>query len=213
MNKLLVLIILVFTSTKAFSQEQIRFDSKQVTLLNLAQDYLARVKTVKANFIQVNPESSIVSSGEIYISKPGKLRMSYSSPFGIDYYINDDKILQYDHDLDEVTRGEAPENPLKVLLYDNLTLANNDLMSVTNVVEDGQVFFVFMLNKVEEVREISGMILKFRKSPVELIGIQRVDYEGNKTETNLTSVTVNQPLDDSKFLFKKPRTAYPSSKD
>lgn len=210
MKKVFTLAALLLLSVPAMAVQQVSFNKKQVELLNLAQDYLARIKTVKANFIQVNPESTMVSSGEIYIAKPGRLRMTYNEPFKIDYYINDDNILQYDTDLDEVTRGEAPDNPLKVLLYDDITLTNNDIMDVSNVVEDGQVFYIFMLNRTDEVREISGLILKFKKSPTELMGIQRVDYEGNKTETSLTGVVTNINIDDSTFTFKKAKKAYPS---
>ena len=196
----------------ANAQERPVFSKQQAALLNVAQDYLARVKTVRANFVQINPGTSVVSSGEIFIAKPGKLKMAYASPFAIDYYVNGDNLMQYDHDLDEVTRAQAPENPLKILLYDDISLTRNDLMDVTNVVDDRDNFSVFLLNKTEDVREITGLILRFRKTPTELLGIERVDNEGNKTETSLTSIKVNGRIEDSVFAFKRPKAAFPNSR-
>ena len=214
MKKFLLLLALVIVSVASASSAQttIKLNKQQLDLLNTAQDYLAKVQTIKANFVQINPSSSVVSSGNIMISKPGKLKMSYSEPYRIDYYINNDSLVQYDHDLDEVTRADAPENPLKVLLYDGITLANNELMNVTNVTDEGKSFTVYLLNKAETVREISGLILKFKKMPVELFSIGRVDYEGNNTQTNFSAIETNKEISDSEFSFKKQRKAFPNSR-
>jgi outer membrane lipoprotein-sorting protein len=191
---------------------QVKFSSEQILLLNMAQDYLAKIKTLEANFVQINPDNSLVSSGKFLISKPGRLKMSYYSPFKIDYYVSGDNLLQYDHDLDEVTRGEAPENPLKILLYDKVTLANNSLMQVTNIVDEGQSFSVFLVSRTESLREITGLILKFRKTPIEVMSIQRVDNEGNRTSTDLTAVKLNPVIADEDINFIRPKSAFPKSK-
>jgi outer membrane lipoprotein-sorting protein len=185
---------------------------RQVEVLNIVQDYLSKVRSFRANFIQVNPESSLVSSGEIIFSKPGRLKMSYSEPFKIDYYINDNDVTQYDHDLDEVTRGDAPENPLKILLYDGVTLVKNDFLSLSNITEDANTINIFMINKTSDIKEISGLILKFNKLPLQLSGIERVDNEGQRTETNFTSVNINVDIEDSEFVFRKKRAQFPNSR-
>ncbi len=209
---LLVIATLAYTMPATAQQERRGFSIEQVELINLAQDYLAKVRTLKANFIQVNPRPSMISSGEILLSKPGKLKMSYSKPYKIDYYITGDRLLQYDHDLDEVARGSAPDNPLKILLYDKISLTNNELMNVTHVVDMGQTFNIFMVNRTDNIRDVTGLILKFRKKPLQLTGVERVDHESNKVETNFTAVTINENIDDSAFVFKRPRKAYPTTK-
>jgi outer membrane lipoprotein-sorting protein len=211
MKKLAINIILagLFLSYPALAETQVRLNAEQVALLTDAQDYLAKVKTLKASFVQINPSSNIVSSGKFALSKPGRLKMSYSEPYRIDYYVNDDDLIQYDHDLDEVTRGSAPENPLKLLLYSDVSLSRNDIMNVTNVTDDGLTFSVYMLNKADKIREISGFILKFNKTPIEMLSIGRIDYAGNNTSTNLSATSVNGDIDDDEFVFKKPKRAYP----
>ncbi len=204
--------LILFFAHLASAEQAISLNSHQHELLDQAQDYLAKVRTIKANFVQINPGSTMVSSGKIMISKPGQLKMSYAEPYRIDYYVNDDDLTQYDHDLDEVTRGEAPDNPLKVLLYNDLTLENNDIMTVTNVTDEGKSFTVYLLNRAEEVREISGLILKFKKMPLELFSVGRVDYEGNNTQTNFSSVTINEKIEPSELTFRKARKNFPNSR-
>jgi outer membrane lipoprotein-sorting protein len=199
-------------SQEAHKREGKKISQRQFEVINIVQDYLSKVRSFRANFIQVNPESSLISSGEIIFSKPGKLKMSYSEPFKIDYYINDNNVLQYDHDLDEVTRGEAPENPLKILLYDGVTLVKNDFLSLANVTEDANTINIFMVNKTSDLKEISGLILKFNKLPFQLSGIERVDNEGQRTETNFTAVQINTEIEDSEFVFRRPRQEFPNSR-
>jgi len=211
MNKLFLGFLVLFLSVPAMAQAG-KFTREQISLLNGAQDYLARIKTIRANFIQINPESTIVSSGELLIAKPGRLKMAYATPFKIDYYIINDDLLQYDHDLDEITRGAAPENPMKILLYNDVTLSQNPLMDITNITDDGKTFSIFMLNRTTELREVTGLILKFYKNPIEILAIERIDNEGNKTSTNLTSVKINQEISPEDIAFRKPKAAYPSQK-
>ena len=218
MRKTFIALVLVSSFAIIFGQKSAKaeipanFTKEQIFLLQTAEDYIASLRTFQANFLQVNPGSTAISSGEIIISKPGQLKMSYAAPFEIDYYINGDNVTQYDRDLDEVSRGIAPDNPLKVLLYDGVLLAKNDIMNVSNIVDYGDRFDVFMLNKTNSLREITGLILKFEKTPIGLIGIERVDLEGNKTETNFTSINVNKEIDDSELRFKREKPSYPSQR-
>jgi outer membrane lipoprotein-sorting protein len=212
MIRFFIAAIALFFSVSAAAEIQANLNSQQTALLNEAQDYLAKIKTFKANFVQINPGTSMVSSGKLLISKPGQLKMAYKEPYRIDYYINDDNLIQYDYDLVEVTRGEAPQNPLKVLLYNDITLSQNDVMNVTNVTDGGKVFDVFLLNKTDDLREISGLILKFRKFPIDLISIGRVDNEGNNTQTNFSAITINEDIEESEIEFRKQRKAFPNSR-
>jgi len=202
-----VILALLLTSAPSYAATKLTKDQQQ--LIDNAKDYLAKVKTISARFIQTNPGNAEISSGEIFISKPGHLKMSYTEPFQIDYYVNDSDLTQYDHELDEVSRGSAPNNPLKILLYDGVNITNNELMEVTNVTDDGNNFSIYLLTKNKDIREISGLVLKFRKLPIELAGIERVDSEGNKTETNFSSVEINKEINSSVFNFVKPKAAFP----
>ncbi|HCR85099.1 MAG TPA: hypothetical protein DIV86_00315 [Alphaproteobacteria bacterium] len=209
---LLVFIAILFSANIAEARKLEKMSSEEIKLLNLAQDYLDKIKTIEASFIQFNPGSDI-ANGVFLLSKPGKLKMSYSTPFRIDYYINDNNLIQYDWDLDEVSRGSAPENPLKILLYQGLRLANNDLLEVADIIDESSNFNIYLVTRSEEITEISGMILKFNKMPLELSGVQRVSNDGKKTDITFSSVKINQPVDNSLLIFNRPKAKYPNSKN
>lgn len=203
----LILSLLVLPP-QANSKTILQLNNNELNLLNLAQDYLDKIKTFKANFIQFNPRADI-ANGTFYLSRPGQLKMSYSSPFRMDYYISNDDLIQYDWDLDQVSRGSAPENPLKVLLYQGVSLKNNDLMEVTQVLDTGKTFNIYLATKSDEITEITGMILKFQKLPVELVGIQRLNNEGEKTDVTFSTIEMNKKIDEEVFEFSRPKAKYP----
>lgn len=212
--KIIFILSLMFSFTGvSLARELQKMTANDIKLLNLAQDYLDKIKTIEASFIQFNPGSEgEIANGQFYLSKPGHLKMSYSTPYRIDYYINDSDLIQYDWDLDEVSRGSAPENPLKVLLYQGLRLADNNLLQIADIVDSGNSFDLYMVTKSEEVTDITGMILKFNKLPLELTGIQRVNNDGKKTDINFSSLKINELIDESVFAFKRPKAKYPNSK-
>jgi hypothetical protein len=84
-------------------------------------------------------------------------------------------------------------------------------MKITNVTDNGATFTIYLSNSAPIIREVSGLILKFKKNPVALLSIGRVDYEGNNTQTDLSAVDINDKIDSSVFIFKKPKKAFPNS--
>jgi len=220
MNKLLVLIflnlaIIVSFSIKAEAKDNnsgLFLSKEKTSLLYKAQEYLSSIKTAKGKFLQTNPDELPISDGEIYISKPGKMVLKYTRPYQIYYYIIDDNFLQYDADLDQVTRASAPENPLRVLLYNDIKFYDNNIMDVGGVTETSEDFSVFLATKDKDYTEISGLILTFTKSPISLVEIKRVDAEGNITNLKIAGLRINEPLDKSVFEFSQPKTKYPGSR-
>lgn len=212
MKKLLTILSIVFISTLTLADDKIYLTKENSQLLYAAQEYLSNIKTAKSRFVQINPDNLPISEGQLYISKPGKLMIKYTDPFNLFYYIVDENFTQYDLDLDQVTRASAPDNPLRVLLYSDIKFYDNKIMDVGGVQNHGDSFSVILASKVEDYTAISGLILKFSKNPIKLVGIKRVDEQGNYTSMNLTNFKTNIELDDKVFTFVRPREKYPSSR-
>jgi outer membrane lipoprotein-sorting protein len=175
------------------------------------QSYLAEIKTLQANFVQVNPNGGPIVNGELFIKKPGKMLIKYKKPFEIDYYIIGDSIIQYDKDIDQVGRAHAEGNPLKILLYDDVMFLNNNLLNVTHVEDVGGKLSIFMATDNEEIEEqISGLVLQFQRNPLSLIAIQRYDQQGNKIDMSFPSLDINTELNDEMFNFVRPKPKYPT---
>ncbi len=213
MKKVLIFVITLFFSVNSFAQESPKFSARQVDYILQAQSYMNKLEGLKANFIQFNPQDSSIANGELFLKRPGKFLLKYSKPFNIDYYILDGKFIQYDYDLDQVTRADASDSPLNILLYRGIDLRNNPLLLLTNVVEEDKFFTLYFVNKTENLSdEITGLTLKFSKLPIELTGIQRVDAQGNATELTFSSINSREKISDKIFKFKRPTMKYPGVK-
>ena len=129
-STLFTILLLTVASNSNAQEDGLVLSKEKTKLLMDAQAYLSSIKTLKANFIQTNPDGLPISEGQFFIDKPGKLVLKYTRPFNIYYYIIDDSFIQYDADLDQVTRASAPDNPLRVLLYDDITFYDNNIMDI-----------------------------------------------------------------------------------
>lgn len=210
MKKFLILAaVLMFTSIN--TSAEVYLNERASKMVYNAQQYLSEIKTAKTKFVQLNPENLPISEGELYISKPGRLMIKYTDPFNIFYYIVDDSFIQYDLDLDQVTRASAPENPLRVLLYNNIKFYDNEIMDIGGVKDnENNSFSVYLASKEEDYTQITGLILEFSKDPIKLISIKRVDEEGKLITMRLTNLKTNIELEEEVFQFVRPKPKYPS---
>ncbi len=199
-------------NTQEAANGKVYLTDKNSKLVFEAQEYLSKITTAKTRFIQINPDSIPVSEGQFYISKPGKLVIKYTHPYNLAYFIEDEDFIQYDMDLDQVTRASAPDNPLRVLLYDNIEFFNNDIMDIGGVKDEGDSYSIYLASKSDSYAEMSGLILTFQKAPTKLIGIRRVDVDGNYTSMDLTNLEINVDLPEGIFAFSQPKPKFPSSK-
>ena len=182
---------------------------EQMQAVLTAQDYLTSIKSLKATFVQYNPGDSSLANGTFYLSKPGKLRLEYEKPYKLDYYINGENLIQYDHELDQVARADIGNTPISILTYDGVRLLDNPLMDVVGAGVNKNFFSIFLSTKRNDMEEITGLILNFQRFPVQLAGVERVDAQGNKTDINFSAVKENIEIDDDVFEFTRPRDAFP----
>ncbi len=208
----IITIIILISISNANADNQVLYRNYQDEI-NTAQIYLNKLKTLSANFIQLNPDNSSIVNGDLYLERPGKLLLRYNKPFKMDYFIIHDNFVQYDYDLDQVTRADASGNPLGILLYKGVNLKNNKLLELTNVSSERDFFELYFVNKTDDLSaEIMGLILKFSKLPMQLVSIKRVDEAGKSTELIFSNVKQDEKFDKSIFNFRRPSQKYPKVK-
>jgi outer membrane lipoprotein-sorting protein len=207
---------IIFLASVSQAQEsvggKVYLTDKNSKLVYEAQEYLSKIKTAKTRFIQINPNSIPISEGQFYISKPGKLVIKYTHPYNLAYFIEDEEFIQYDIDLDQVTRASAPDNPLRVLLYDDIKFFDNEIMDIGGIKDEGDIYSIYLASKADNYAEMSGLILTFQKAPTKLVGIRRVDADGNYTTMDLTNLEINVDLPEGIFAFSQPKPKFPTSK-
>ena len=84
--------------------------------------YINNIKTLEANFEQINNDNS-VSTGSLFIKKPGKLRMKYEEPNESIVLVSSGFVTIIDLKSNTPPQNFALENsPFRVLLFSDLSL-------------------------------------------------------------------------------------------
>ena len=98
------------------------------SLENLS-DYLTNLKSLKANFIQVNADGS-ESSGIILMKRPGRMRFEYDEPDKTLVIVSAGALAIFDHKGDqEPMTYPVRNNPISLLLKSEIDLVNSGMVS------------------------------------------------------------------------------------
>ena len=67
------------TATQAAEPKRMVLSAQDKGDVERAETYLNAITTLKARFLQVSPNGASVE-GDVYLSRPGRLRMQYDQP-------------------------------------------------------------------------------------------------------------------------------------
>ncbi|MEW9919914.1 outer membrane lipoprotein carrier protein LolA [Marimonas sp. MJW-29] len=141
--------------------------------------YLNALQTAKAEFTQINDDGSI-STGTIYIKRPGKVRFEYNPPESALVVAGSNTVVIYDK-----KSNQPPESyplnrtPLSIILARNVDLGAANM--VTGHSFDGTATVVTAQDP--ENPDYGNIQLKFTGNPVELR--QWVINDGNGSQTTV----------------------------
>jgi len=170
------------------------------------KSFLASTSTLTANFKQVTlNEVGLIdqtSEGEFYLSRPGKFRWSYKTPFIQEIISNAGKVWFYDADLEQLTIKKVDDSlgsTPALLLSGEIELEENFTLEQQGV--DKDLFWIKLSPKDED----SGFkyILIGLDNGV-LGGMELNDNFGQLTRIYFSNVKVNPTLEKNIFEFEAP---------
>ena len=138
--------------------------------------YLRDLKTLSADFIQISNDGAL-RKGKIYISLPGKLRISYQNPSDLLITSMGFWLVVQDRKLKQTNNYPLSETPLNIFLNQKFDLDNNKNNTEFND-ENGVLILKFLKN--EETVGISFQLF-FKSNPVQLKKWEIIDEFDNKT--------------------------------
>lgn len=117
-------IMIAATLLVAANAHAARLTAQDMTDLNKISAYLNSITSMQASFVQVGPNGEL-DQGMIYARKPGRLRFEYAPPSP--YLIVSDgvTIAVANSKLRTVDRYPLVENPLNLILRENIDLAKD----------------------------------------------------------------------------------------
>lgn len=168
--------------------------------------FVAEVSTFQSVFTQtiVDGEGNIIeeADGEFYLSRPGKFRWDYVTPYAQQIVADGQRIWFYDEDLEQITvknQDEAlADTPAGLLSGKSMP---EDAYNITTITKDDALQWVELTPKDDE-SNYQRVQLGFND-----IGLQQMlmtDAFGQLTRLLFTEVKINPDLDAGRFDFTPP---------
>lgn len=147
--------------------------------LNDISAYLNQLQTAKGEFTQINDDGSI-STGTIYIKRPGKVRFEYNPPETALVVAGSNTVVIFDKKSNQPAETyPLARTPLSIILARNVDLASANM--VTGHSFDGTATVVRAQDPQNP--QYGNIQLKFTGNPVELR--QWVINDGNGSQTTV----------------------------
>ncbi len=163
-------------------------------ILEGASAALAAAKTAKGNFIQTNPDGSIVE-GTFALNRPGRMRFDYDDPTPVLIVSDGITVAMEDSELETVDRVPIGATPLGLILSTDLRVGED--VEVLSVLQNADRYGI----RAEDARgELEGTLtMVFDKSTFELLGWLATDGNLQNTVVDLIDVETNVRVDPRLF--------------
>ncbi len=166
-------------------------------LLRRVEGYLNGITTLTANFLQVNHDGSI-SEGELFLSRPGRMRIDYAPPLKIEIISDGEWITYIDRDLGQISQAPLNGSHADLLLRGNLRFGED--VAVSNLKLEANVVEITIARLKNPGQ--GSMTLVFADKPLELRQWAVVDAQRLTTRVTLFDSRFGLTLDET--LFEAP---------
>lgn len=212
--------VLISFSTLTFAAEN-EFDENAVKevqeVVRQLQGRYEKTKDLQADFAQKTMiegfERSIVSSGKVYIKKPGRLRWNYLDPSVEDIYVNRDDVKVYVPEHKQVLVGKltqmaASKAPLELLLGAAKLAESFDIEPTPGKGRGvGGIRLLTLMPKSREReagRSLQRIVLEVFPKTYFIRTLSLHEASGNVSSFEFSSLQPNIGLGDALFDFKVP---------
>jgi len=158
--------------------------------------YLNGIRTMTARFQQY--ASNGISAGEVWVSRPGRMRFEYASPSPITLLADSENVYYWDKGLNQISKYELRSTPAWFFLRDPINFGADVI--VTRFDHAGGFARVTV---VESARPDAGSLtLVFSENPTVLRQWTVVDQQGKTTTVNLSDLQFGVALDPKLFQYQ-----------
>lgn len=162
-------------------------------------NYLNATETITGAFVQVDP-NAVVSEGEFYLRRPGRLRFEYEDPNPALVVADGFWVAVVDRRDGGVDRTLLSDTPLELLLKEDVDLRReNAVRGIERA--DGQLAVTAVDPDDPGLGEIT---MVFSNNPLELRQWVVTDAQGRTTSVALRDTRTNVPVPPEKFVIPEP---------
>ncbi|WP_165869138.1 outer membrane lipoprotein chaperone LolA [Thiogranum longum] len=169
-------------------------------------DYFSALKTFEAKFTQrvvdANGELIQESGGEVWISKPGRFRWNYTTPYHQIIVADGERLWNYDADLEQ-----ASVSPIDETLTSTPAMLLSGLRPLSEIMNTTAIGLAedvawFRLQPKGQDAAVETVRIGLHKGQLKVIEVR--DNFGNQTRIRFSDIRLNQPLDEALFRLEFP---------
>ena len=180
---------------------QLQLDADARAQLQRIEASLNSVSTVRSAF-QQNASNGETAKGQLYLKRPGRLRVEYQPPVPILVVADGSFLVYYDRNLEQVSYIPLSSIPAGILLEKQISLNDEDLVVTDYQRVDGTI----RVGVTRKAAATEGSILLiFDEQTAALQQWAVTDAQGITTLVTLLDPAFNVEVDSSLFVFKDPR--------
>lgn len=176
--------------------------TEHMEVVQRVEDYLNAIGTLQARFLQISHDGHY-AEGKVSIARPGRMRLDYDPPTQIEIVTQGRFLVYHDKRLEQVTHIPLSAKPAGILLAEKIDLTSGETVAVTNVVRQGGVIELSMVQADDP--DAGTLTVVFTERPFSLRQWRVVDPQGRETTVTLQDMRTDVALDSSLFRFVDPR--------
>lgn len=174
-------------------------DVKNLTSdLKLINNAMNSTIHIEGRFVQYAPDGSIIA-GNLFISRPGKLRIEYDSPNLLLIVSDGVSLIQKDVNLGTTDRVPLSSTPIYYFLKRNINL-DKDVV-VTSLIKNEEEWYISITDPSDEAIGVLNIILDADKLSIK--GWTIINGSENTTYVKLTDITYPEILNPRLFLTRE----------
>jgi len=194
-----LLALLIPLATAGAAPPPVELTAQDTLVLQRVAVYLNGIHTMEARFSQVAGNGA-ASSGEMYISRPGRMRFEYSPPNPITLLADTFYVYYWDKELHQVQQVGLKSTPAWFFLRDPINFGADSIVTGFERA-DNQI----QISVVERTSPDSGSLtMVFAENPLSLRQWTVVDQQGKTTTVTLSDLQYGVALDPKLFQYNDP---------
>jgi len=182
---------------------ELTLDADAQAQLQRIEASLNAVRTVRSAF-QQNASNGETAQGQLYLKRPGRLRVEYQPPVPILVVADGSFLVYYDRALEQVSYIPLSSTPAGILLEKQISLDDPELVVTDYQQVDGTIR-VAVTRKTAATE--GSILLIFDEQTAALRQWAVTDAQGITTLVTLLDPAFNVAVDSSLFVFKDPRNS------
>ncbi len=199
--KLIILFIgfVLLLPDTAAAKDSFGLNASQVAKVKKAQNYLNKMTTLKAKFIQATSRGGF-ARGKLWISVPGRMRFNYDPPLEVVIVSDGETVLFKDKSLDQLSYIAFDATPASILLGGRVNFFGPDVLLTDFEHNDGTVRITVV--RQEDPAE-GSLTMVFNASNMVLIKWMIIDAQGIATTVSLLEPRFGGPIDAKLFKVEQ----------